>query len=37
VLDTGANAYVRTLAEHIINEQTAENDAMRALPTPPPA
>ena len=37
VLDDGANDYVRTLAKHIINEQAAENDAMRALlATPPP-
>ncbi|MEU8613062.1 DUF305 domain-containing protein [Actinoplanes sp. NPDC048791] len=36
-LEDGGNAYIRTLATHIINEQTAENDAMRALlVTPPP-
>ncbi len=27
----GRNAYVRTLSRHIINEQSAENDAMRAM------
>lgn len=32
-LDTGANAYIRGLAKHIINEQSAENDAMGALLT----
>jgi len=31
VLEVGVNAYVRNLAKHVINEQTAENDAMRAL------
>ena len=30
-LEDGGNAYIRTLATHVINEQTAENDAMRAL------
>ncbi|WP_122977419.1 DUF305 domain-containing protein [Actinoplanes teichomyceticus] len=27
----GGNAYLRSLAKHVINEQTAENDAMAAL------
>jgi uncharacterized protein (DUF305 family) len=32
VLDLPAgNAYIRSLAKHVINEQTAENDAMNAL------
>jgi uncharacterized protein (DUF305 family) len=30
-LTDGRNAYVRTLSRHIINEQSAENDAMRAM------
>jgi uncharacterized protein (DUF305 family) len=29
--DPGANPYLRGVAKHVINEQTAENDAMRAL------
>jgi uncharacterized protein (DUF305 family) len=37
VLESGANVYVHGLATHVINEQSAENDAMRALlATPPP-
>jgi hypothetical protein len=36
VLDVGADVHVRTLAQHIINEQAAENDAMQARPAPPP-
>ncbi|GID91748.1 DUF305 domain-containing protein [Amorphoplanes digitatis] len=31
VLETGGNRYIRSLAAHVVNEQTAENDAMRAL------
>ena len=31
LLESGTNVYVRGLAEHVINEQTAENDAMAAL------
>jgi uncharacterized protein (DUF305 family) len=31
VLEDGANVYIHGLAKHIINEQTAEIDAMRAL------
>jgi uncharacterized protein (DUF305 family) len=27
----GGNAYIRSMAKHVINEQTAENDAMAAL------
>jgi uncharacterized protein (DUF305 family) len=30
-LADGENAYVRTLSRHIINEQSAENNAMRAM------
>jgi uncharacterized protein (DUF305 family) len=30
-LDGGANAYIRGLAKHIINEQSAENDTMSRL------
>jgi uncharacterized protein (DUF305 family) len=30
-LSDGQNAYVQTLSKHIINEQSAENAAMRAL------
>jgi len=30
-LDGGVNTYVRGLAKHVINEQTAENDAMGRL------
>jgi len=30
-LDGGTNAYIRGLAKHIINEQTAENEAMGRL------
>ncbi|MEV4274264.1 DUF305 domain-containing protein [Actinoplanes xinjiangensis] len=30
----GGNAYVRSMARHVINEQTAENDAMAALLAP---
>jgi len=30
-LDGGVNAYVRGLAKHVVNEQTAENDAMSRL------
>jgi len=36
ILEVGANIYIRTLAKHVINEQTAENDAMRALLRDPP-
>jgi uncharacterized protein (DUF305 family) len=37
VLESGANVYVHGLAVHVVNEQSAENDAMRALlATPPP-
>ena len=32
-LDGGANAYIRGLAKHIVNEQSAENDAMGRLLT----
>jgi uncharacterized protein (DUF305 family) len=31
VLEVGGNAYIHNLAAHIVNTQTAENDAMRAL------
>jgi len=31
VLEDGENPYIRHLAAHVVNEQTAENDAMRAL------
>jgi uncharacterized protein (DUF305 family) len=27
----GSNAYIHSLAKHVINEQSAENDAMTAL------
>jgi len=30
-LDGGTNAYIRGLAKHVINEQSAENDAMSRL------
>lgn len=30
-LEDGQNAYVRTLSKHIVNEQSAENAAMRAM------
>jgi uncharacterized protein (DUF305 family) len=30
-IDSGANAYIRGLAKHIVNEQTAENEAMSRL------
>ncbi|MET8153243.1 DUF305 domain-containing protein [Actinoplanes sp. NPDC049668] len=36
VLEAGRNRYIRALAAHIVNEQTAENDAMRALLAKPP-
>ena len=32
-LETGRNTYIRGLATHVINEQSAENDAMRRLLT----
>jgi uncharacterized protein (DUF305 family) len=32
-LKDGRNAYVRQLSKHIVNEQTAENDAMRGMLT----
>jgi uncharacterized protein (DUF305 family) len=35
VLEDGGNVYIRDLAAHVINEQTAENTAMRALLSPP--
>jgi uncharacterized protein (DUF305 family) len=31
VLETGENRYIHNLAAHVVNEQTAENNAMRAL------
>ena len=34
-LETGDNAFIRGLAKHIVNEQTAENDSMRELLTRP--
>ncbi|MEU7901480.1 DUF305 domain-containing protein [Actinoplanes sp. NPDC049118] len=36
VLENGGNRYIHNLAAHIVNEQTAENDAMRALLVRPP-
>jgi uncharacterized protein (DUF305 family) len=35
ILDGGANAYIRGLAKHIINEQSAENDVMSRLLSEP--